>query len=109
MFYFNKLYWLFDEANGDDRRMDFNEFQRALVICGVNMPQAEARKQFSQADKNGGGQILFDEFCHYIAHRSCPQGMTAFVDDGNDRTGADGTAQVLAYASGIDMHHTMHY
>jgi len=109
LFYFNKLYWLFDEANGDDRRMDFSEFQRAIVLCGIQMSQAECQQQFSIVDKNGGGQILFDEFCHYIAGKSCPQGMTDFVDDGMDRTALDGTAGALAYASGKDMRHTMHY
>jgi len=101
LFYFNKLYWVFSEANsGDDtdRRMDVNEFLTCLTICNVQMSAVEAQREFRKVDLNGGGFVLFDEFCHYFASKSCPQGMTDFTDDGFDRTHGDGTEEVLANA-----------
>merc|ERR1712137_1440296 len=35
VFYFNKLYWLFDECNGDDRRMTKEEFKHMVQQLGV--------------------------------------------------------------------------
>jgi len=81
LFYFNKLFWVFEHADGDnDRRLTFQEFKRCLAICGVSASEAEARKDFSTVDKNGGGIVLFDEFCAYFASKSCPQAMVALVD-----------------------------
>merc|ERR1711972_1264666 len=59
VFYFNKLYWVFDEVNGDDRRMTLPEFKECLVLCHCSLSDAEARSEFSKCDKNGGGMILF--------------------------------------------------
>eukprot|EP00929_Paragymnodinium_shiwhaense_P028741 TRINITY_DN16598_c0_g1_i2.p1 TRINITY_DN16598_c0_g1~~TRINITY_DN16598_c0_g1_i2.p1 ORF type:complete len:533 (+),score=178.63 TRINITY_DN16598_c0_g1_i2:111-1709(+) len=101
LFYYNKLYWVFAEANeGDDndRRMDFNEFRRCLSICHVELSEAEMEEEWKELDANGGGWVLFDEFCHYFASKSCPQGMTDFTDDGFDRTHGDGTEAVLKHA-----------
>lgn len=106
MFYFNKLYWIFDECNGDDRRMTLPEFKQCVALCGTQMSDAECQTEFSKCDKNGGGMILFDEFCHYFASRACPQGMTDFTDDGQDRTAADGTGAVLHSAGHARYHAT---
>eukprot|EP00429_Kryptoperidinium_foliaceum_P051278 CAMPEP_0176113968 /NCGR_PEP_ID=MMETSP0120_2-20121206/57231_1 /TAXON_ID=160619 /ORGANISM="Kryptoperidinium foliaceum, Strain CCMP 1326" /LENGTH=581 /DNA_ID=CAMNT_0017448195 /DNA_START=61 /DNA_END=1803 /DNA_ORIENTATION=+ len=97
LFYFNKLYWVFDQCNGDDRRITVDEFKMVLSLCGVQVANPEA--EFRKIDKNGGGFVLFDEFCHYFCSKACPEGLTDFVDDGIDRTKNDGTAQVLASAS----------
>jgi len=97
LFYFNKLFWVFDQCDGDDRRIDAGEFKMVLSLCGVSVPNADA--EFRKLDKNGGGQVLFDEFCHYFCSKACPEGMTDMVDDGIDRTKYDGTGQVLAMAS----------
>lgn len=75
LFYFNKLFWLFDESAGEkanDRRMDFNEFKVCLVTAGVKMAEARAQQEFKKIDTNGGGQILFDEFCGWFAKKECP-------------------------------------
>merc|ERR1712037_316215 len=58
--YFNKLYWLFDQCDGDDRKMTFPEFRQCLAVCGCEMSEVEARREFSQIDVNGGGSVLFD-------------------------------------------------
>mmetsp|Transcript_66055 Transcript_66055/g.157959 ORF Transcript_66055/g.157959 Transcript_66055/m.157959 type:complete len:556 (+) Transcript_66055:96-1763(+) len=91
LFYFNKLYWIFDQCNGEDRRMNLNEFKMCLSLCNCQVSDSEAQADFRNCDKNGGGVILFDEFCHYFASKACPQGMTDMTDDGIDRTQYDGT------------------
>jgi len=91
LFYFNKLYWIFDHVDGDDRRITAQEFKQALALCNCNVSDAEAQRDFQACDSNGGGMILFDEFCRYFASRACPHGMTDMVDDGMDRSGHDGT------------------
>jgi Ca2+-binding EF-hand superfamily protein len=111
LFYFNKMYWVFAEANdGDDcdRRMEFSEFKKCLAMCHCNLSEAEAQRDFKECDHNGGGMILFDEFCHYFAGKSCPQGMSDFVDDGVDRSSADGTGAVLKHAGHAMYHSTGH-
>lgn len=80
LFYFNKIYWLFDQVDGDDRRLTFEEFKRCLAISGAKLSDSEARRDFQTVDKNGGGIILFDEFCQYFTTKSCPESMTALVD-----------------------------
>lgn len=105
VFYFNKLYWIFDQVDGDDRRITAQEFKQALTLCHCNMSDAEAQRDFQACDKNGGGMILFDEFCHYFASKACPHGMTDMVNDGMDRSGHDGTGAVLKNARYLDKHH----
>jgi len=80
LFYFNKIYWIFDQVDGDDRRLTFDEFKKCLTLCGSNMSTAQARQEFSRVDKNGGGIILFDEFCAYFASKSCPDVLTDWVE-----------------------------
>eukprot|EP00754_Rhynchopus_humris_P007730 Rhum_TRINITY_DN13544_c0_g1::Rhum_TRINITY_DN13544_c0_g1_i1::g.60666::m.60666 len=48
---------------GDDRRVDLDEFKKAVPLLekwGVRVTDAEGT--FKEIDKNGGGQVLFDEF-----------------------------------------------
>jgi len=80
LFYFNKIYWIFDQVDGDDRRLTFQEFKKCLSLCGAKVSASQARQEFAQVDKNGGGIIIFDEFCAYFTSRSCPEAMTAWVD-----------------------------
>jgi Ca2+-binding EF-hand superfamily protein len=95
VFYFNKLFWVFDQCDGDDRRITLQEFKQVMTLCGVNMSPGDLQQEFNKCDKNGGGIILFDEFCHYFASKVCPEGLTAFTDDGFDRTHIDGTAKTV--------------
>lgn len=80
LFYFNKIFWIFDQVDGDDRRLTFQEFKKCLTLCGAKVSTSQARQEFAQVDRNGGGIILFDEFCAYFASKSCPEAMTAWVD-----------------------------
>merc|ERR1712070_573185 len=81
IFWFNKLWRIFDQIDGDDRRMDANEFYRGLGQLGLSMSQQEAMQEFRKIDTNGGGQVLFVEFCAYIRHRVNPDDNPAFDAD----------------------------
>ena len=66
--HFEELWEKFDAADtGNDRRIDFEEFAAALPQMGMQLSNAQARQMFEEIDENGGGQILFDEFCTYFA------------------------------------------
>lgn len=77
IFYFNKCYWLFDEINGDDRRINLKEFSLGISLLGVQ--GVDVKAEFSKIDKNGGGQILFEEFCHWFTMKSCPEAFQGYV------------------------------
>jgi Ca2+-binding EF-hand superfamily protein len=78
---FNKIFWLFDNADGDkDRRLTEKEFKWCMVCLGEKMSESEASMEFRRVDRNGGGIILFDEFCKYVTSRKCPECMSEFLD-----------------------------
>lgn len=80
LFYFNKVFWLFNESSEDgDRRLTYSEFKKCLAIAGAQMSDTEARREFQTIDRNGGGIILFDEFCHYFTMKSCPEAFQGMV------------------------------
>jgi Ca2+-binding EF-hand superfamily protein len=69
--FFNQLWDIFDELDvEDDRRVDIGEFENGLAKLGVEVDGNEhlADEIFNEIDRNGGGQILFDEFCKYCMH-----------------------------------------
>ena len=63
---------MFDDIDtNDDRRISITEFKAGVPKMkeyGVNIgdPQAE----FNKIDVNGGGMILFDEFCAYAIRKN---------------------------------------
>lgn len=80
LFYFNKLFWIFDNVDGDkDRRLTCDEFKWCLNMCGAQMSDKELKTEFKKIDRNGGGIILFDEFCKYFTEKVCPQCMQELV------------------------------
>mmetsp|Transcript_87116 Transcript_87116/g.251592 ORF Transcript_87116/g.251592 Transcript_87116/m.251592 type:complete len:526 (+) Transcript_87116:67-1644(+) len=82
LFYFNKLFWLFDQSDSDrDRRMDLKEFQFCTNMVGLKMSPTKSQAEFARIDRNSGGIILFDEFCSYIVEKKCPPELTAFITD----------------------------
>jgi Ca2+-binding EF-hand superfamily protein len=81
LFYFNKLFWLFDQVDEDkDRRMTYNEFKWCMSVAGDKMSDAKCQAEFKKVDVNGGGIILFDEFCRYFTDKACPESMTHFIE-----------------------------
>jgi hypothetical protein len=56
----------------DDRRIDPAEFKAGLKYVGMSLSAAEADAEFKSIDKNGGGIVLFDEFCMWYAEKQNP-------------------------------------
>ena len=64
LFYFNKLFRLFDDVDvDDDRRLDMKEFEAGVSLLGLGLDSVDAAAEFARVDENGSGHILFDEFC----------------------------------------------
>jgi len=80
IFWFNKLFQIFNEAAGD-RRLDVNEFQQGIAALGLQLSPQEAQQEFRKMDTNGGGQVLFVEFCAYVRNRICPDHDKSFDAD----------------------------
>jgi Ca2+-binding EF-hand superfamily protein len=69
---YHKLWAYFDAVDtDDDRRVDLEEFKKGAEHMGELVGDAEA--EFSKIDANGGGQILFDEFCNYFINKVAAQ------------------------------------
>lgn len=72
MFYFDKLWDLFDDIDtDDDRRVEFDEFKAGLKKLGFHATEAEYVEYFDDMDGNDGGKVLFNEFCKYISNQLC--------------------------------------
>ncbi|CAK9020151.1 unnamed protein product [Durusdinium trenchii] len=68
MFYFNKLYTLYEIVDHDhDRRMDLTEFRSGVSFLGLKLTPSQAFDKHRDQDANGGGMVLFDEFCKWAA------------------------------------------
>ena len=57
-------YWVaFDEIDtNDDRRISFEEFSKAMPTLERWGIKGDAKKLFKEADSDGQGMILFNEF-----------------------------------------------
>ena len=69
-----ELYAAFNRVDtSDDRRVDLGEWREGVSLLakwGINLSPEEVDDEFARVDKNGGGVILFDEFCEWaIAHK----------------------------------------
>lgn len=85
LFYFNKLFWLFDMVDENkDRRLGPAEFKWCMTVCGLKWTDAKYEAEFKKIDVNGGGIILFDEFCMYFTLKHCPEAMSEFIDHTED-------------------------
>jgi hypothetical protein len=73
LFYFNKLYAAFIAIDRDfDRRLDYNEFRKGAKKLGLRLKKKEAQAEFKSMDANGGGVVLFDEFCVWYTKKIDP-------------------------------------
>jgi Ca2+-binding EF-hand superfamily protein len=52
-----------------DRRLDADEFAHGCEILGMNLGPKKARAEFDRCDVDGGGMVLFGEFCTWAAER----------------------------------------
>lgn len=71
MFFFDKLWDVFDGIDtDDDRRINAQEFSEACEKTNfiATPTEDEVAAVFDDMDTNDGNQILFDEFCAYVAN-----------------------------------------
>jgi hypothetical protein len=67
LYFFNELWEMFEAIDtGHDRRVDFDEFQEGMSKYGLCLNTLQAEEMFSAMDTDGGGQILFSEFCEHF-------------------------------------------
>ena len=63
--YYNNLWAFFSALDEDaDRRVSKQEFLKTAPKLDLGR---DANVVFAEIDKNGGGFVLFDEFCHWMA------------------------------------------
>ena len=68
--YFNNLWHKFEQIDSDhDRRINAEEFTAGCATLGLELSAAEAADEFAVVDSDGGGMILFVEFCSWVAKR----------------------------------------
>ena len=67
LFYYNRVYHVFDKIDtDDDRRIDLAEFKAGFAVLGLDKKH-KPDAVFKEIDTNAGGIILFDEFCAWYA------------------------------------------
>jgi len=82
LFWFGHLHCIFEDIDTQhDDRLDLREFQDGLDKLGVRMSRPEAEREFRSMDADGGGAVLFAEFCAYVRHRVSPDHNPAFDAD----------------------------
>ena len=68
--YFNNLWHKFEEIDSDhDRRLTLKEFAHGCSVVGLELSAEDAAAEFSKIDADGGGHILFVEFCTWCVKR----------------------------------------
>jgi Ca2+-binding EF-hand superfamily protein len=69
--FFNRLWDEFDAIDTDhDHRLNLQEFQAGCGKVGLELSAVEAEEAFASMDDNGGGYVLFDEFCSWVRYQS---------------------------------------
>ena len=67
LFYYNRVYHVFDKIDtDDDRRIDLAEFKAGFAVLGLDKKH-KPDAVFNTIDLNAGGIILFDEFCAWYS------------------------------------------
>jgi len=67
LFYYNRVYHVFDKIDiDDDRRINLAEFKVGFTMLGLDK-KCKPETVFNQIDLNAGGIILFDEFCAWYS------------------------------------------
>eukprot|EP00918_Siedleckia_nematoides_P069488 GHVU01151563.1.p1 GENE.GHVU01151563.1~~GHVU01151563.1.p1 ORF type:complete len:191 (-),score=53.26 GHVU01151563.1:303-875(-) len=68
LWFYTQLWKMFDDMDADnDQRVDLEEFTaaaKALKLKNLKKP-ADFKKAFDEIDTNGGGVVLFAEFCEW--------------------------------------------
>ena len=86
--YFDQMWARFDEIDRDhDHRLTPAEFAEGCATMGIRLTRSAAAAEFALMDENGGGFILFDEFCHWCARRQVPVEGEALTGEESDTLG----------------------
>jgi len=64
-FLYNELFSVFEDCAEGDRRVSLEEFKTEVPKLVDGTKPEDLEKAFKAIDKNGGGEILFDEFADY--------------------------------------------
>jgi len=66
-----ELFRMFGEIDKDgDRRIDLGEFRAAMdIVRGWGVDVRDPDAEFKRIDRNGGGKILFNEFCDWAIRK----------------------------------------
>ena len=71
--YFNELWHKFDTIDRDhDHRVSLSEFRLGCQHLGLKISAGQAAEEFGRMDRDGGGFVIFDEFCAWCARRHAP-------------------------------------
>ena len=66
--FFNNLWDKFEAIDTDgDRRLTESEFVAGCKAVELTITEEEAKAEFAKCDDNGGGFVLFNEFCSWCA------------------------------------------
>ena len=73
VFYFNKLFQLFNAVDADgDHRLDTGEFRAGIAMLELELSPGDAAAAFAAMDADHSGKVLFDEFCVWYTDRVFP-------------------------------------
>eukprot|EP01052_Picozoa_sp_SAG31_P000378 SAG31_NODE_11_length_38734_cov_21.263854_28_plen_666_part_00 len=104
--YFTELWEVFDQLDSDhDHRISRSEFAKASQkVPGLRkLDPAVLAAEFDRIDADGGGMVLFDEFCAWCAHYHIKD--TNLEDPEQDSRAAELSCRRKA-GSGVDGHGT---
>ena len=93
--YFNEMWDHFEQIDVDgDHRMSPSEFVSGCSLMHIRMSRADAAAEFAAMDENGGGFVMFDEFCHWCARRQVPadEGEELTLEEAEELGGPGGKA-----------------
>lgn len=66
--FYDQIFKKFQKLDLDkDRRLDFTEFKKGFKILGLSLNEDELKAAFKEADRDGFGMVLFEEFCLFLA------------------------------------------
>jgi len=100
LFWFADLWNVFDEVDSsDDRRIDLDELKaglRKLDLAHGESLDSDAEAIFQDIDDNGGGFILFDEFCAYVREKALEPQDSTVVDVSQESALQGSPAEAIA-------------
>ncbi|CAH1761790.1 2183_t:CDS:2 [Entrophospora sp. SA101] len=71
LYYYNDVYKKFKKLDkNNDKRINYQEFKEGHKMIGIKVAsEKDLKAEFDKIDANGGGYILFDEFCLFVSKK----------------------------------------